>query len=217
MPVEVTIEFVENVVALLEAKKDDEIRGLLEELHAVEIDSILYELNGEQAHYILSLLDDKLSAEIISNLEEEIRPKFLKRFGPKELAQLLAHIDSDDAADILNEQSLKRRQKVLAYIEDEETLNNILDLLQYEEDTAGGLMAKEFIVAQEKWNVTQCIDEIRRQAEEVEKVFSVYVVDEKGRLKGRVSMKKLLLASEKRLVSEIYETDIQSVITFAGE
>jgi magnesium transporter len=217
MQFEISKEFLDYIKNAVETQNVEALREQLSDLPAVDIDTVLDELNTQEAKYILNLLDVELSAEIIVHLDEDIRPNFLKSFSTEEIANFIKLIDSDDAADILNEQDFSTKEEVIAAIDDPEKVGNILDLLRYDEDIAGGLMAKELIKADLEWNVTQCIEEIRRQAEKVEQVYSVYVVDEYNTLKGRVSIKKLLLASDETLVSDLYDEDLQKVDAFAKD
>ncbi len=217
MQFEISQEFIDFIKNAVEEQNAEALREHLVELPAVDIETILDELNTQESKYILSLLDTELSAEIIVHLDEDVRTKFLKSFTPAEIADFIESIDSDDGADILNEQGFKTKEAVIANIDDEEKLAYILDLLRYDEDIAGGLMAKELIKANLDWSVTQCIEEIRRQAEKVDKVYTVYVVDNYNTLKGRVSIKKLLLASDDTLVSDLYNEDLQKVDAFTKE
>lgn len=214
---EISKEFIDFIKSTVAEQNADALREQLSDLPAVDIELILDELNTQESKYILSLLDIDLSAEIIVHLDDDIRTNFLKSFTPPEIAAFITNVASDDAADILNEQNFATKEEVIANIHDQETVGNILDLLKYDEDIAGGLMAKELIKANLDWNVTQCIEEIRRQAEKVDKVYSVYVVDEHNTLKGRVSIKKLLLASDTTKVSDIYDEDLQKVDAFTKE
>jgi len=139
-------------------------------------------------------------------LEDEVREKLLKIMSSKEIAEQLEQIDSDDAADILGELSEDLQQQVLSHIEDDDIASEVVDLLNYDEDTAGGLMQKEFIRARVNWSVLRCVAELRRQAENVEKVYTIYVVDEKERLLGFLSLKKLLFADSKALVGDLFNS-----------
>ena len=169
--------------------------------------------------YILEQLPVSISAEIISELEEDVRKKFLTIYNPKELSRLLIYIDSDDIVDILQDQSIEVREKTLVQLQllDVNKFANTKELLRYEEDTAGGLMAKEFIMANINWTVVQCIEEIRNQKNNVEKIHSVYVIDDNQILQGRVSLKVLLLADDETLIKDIFEKEIVSVETFVHE
>lgn len=217
MQVEITKKFIEELREAAENHHHAFIHEQLKDLHATDINLILYELDTEESKYIMDLLSDEVKAEIISQLDEEIRERFLKNFTSAELARFMSHVDSDDAADILNEQPVRVREEVIALLDDEEKENHIQELLRYEEDVAGGLMAKELIRVNINWDVVQCIDEIRRQAERVEKIYSIYVVDDHERLLGRLSLKKLLLARDGAKVRELYDEDLQYVESFTSE
>jgi magnesium transporter len=208
-----TQDFLDQFIQAIEKKDDAWLIEATKDLFPADISSILDKLDTEECKYVIHLLDKEVSADIISDLDPDIRATFLKKFEPQEIAALLHHTDSDDAADILNELPLKTREEIIAFV-DEEDRKNILDLLRYEEDSAGGLMAKELIKANINWDVVQCIEEIRRQAENVEKIHSVYVVDDQNRLLGRVSVKKLILSRAETKVADIYEPDIVAVRSY---
>lgn len=209
-----TKEFLEQIVNATNTQDKDFLRETLSELHAADVNLILMELNTDQSKYVIDLLDTEVNAEIISELDSDIREKFIKTFEPKELADLIPYFDSDDAADILNEQNIKFREDVLSLLDDKETVENLQELLRYEEDCAGGMMAKELVKADVNWTVAQCIEEIKRQAEEVDKLYSIYVVNEKDKLLGRVSVKKILLAPNSAKIADLYEDDLITVDVF---
>lgn len=208
---ELTKEYLEILVADIEAKDSLKIQTALEELFPADITHILYELEGPQCHYILGLLAPELRGEIISNLETTDRKKLLKNFSSADIAEFVNYLDSDDAVDILNEQPLAIREEVIALLKDREQARFILDLIHYDEDCAGGLMQKELVKINIKQSVTECVEEIRRQAENVENVHSVYVVDDENILMGRVSLKKIILAKRGSKIADIYSEDIVSV------
>lgn len=214
---ELSKEFFEQISLAIEQKEDAEVLAMLDDLYAQDISTILDEMSTEQCIYVMELLDDDLGAEILSNLDDEITADFLDNFKPKHIARWIEHIDSDDAADILNEIKLKKREKTLAYVQSLEKVQDIIDLLKYAEDSAGGLMAKEFIQANINWTIAQAIEEIKRQAENVEKIYSLYVVDNQNVLLGRVSLKRMMLTNSKQKISDIYEPDIIFVKTYKDE
>ena len=217
LPFELTKEFIEDVRHLIENQANEEILLKLEELFPADITSILIELTTEEAKYLVLLIDTKLAAEIISTLDSDDRKKFLKNFTSKEVAQYINVIDSDDAVDILNEQPVKVREEVIALLKDREQARFIIDLMHYDEDCAGGLMQKELIKINISQTVTECVEEIRKQAEDVEKVYSVYVIDDDGKLLGTVSLKKIILAKRGSKIADVYEDDeIVSVQTYAS-
>jgi magnesium transporter len=178
-----------------------------------DIASLLDELNMDEAIYVLRLLPASTAADILIELDEDSLIQVIRELETTELAGLIDQMESDDAADILILMPTKDREDVISHLQEKEKSANILDLLRYDEDSAGGLMAKEFIRANKNWNVVQTIEEIRRQAEKVEKIYSIYVVDNRQHLLGRVSLKKIILASSDTKISDIYEPELISIPT----
>jgi magnesium transporter len=211
---ELTNEYLGSIKSAIESKSEEFIQNELSELYAADIATILYELDGEDAHYIIQLLDTELGADVLSSIDSDDRKRFVKeQFTVEEIAKYVNLFDSDDAVDLLNEQSIEVREKVIAMIEDREHARFILDLLHYPEDVAGGLMQKELIKVFENQNVSECIEEIRNQLESVDKVYAVYVVDEDLKLIGIVSLKEIVLARKNTKIGNIVNDDIISVDT----
>jgi len=211
---ELTEEFLQQLQESIREGNAEEIRSLVEELAEQDISTLLYELEPDESVVLLKSLPIENSAFVICELYTDYRLKVLKHFTPSEIASFINYIDSDDAVDIINELSVKTGEEVIAFIENPEKADHIVDLLHYDEDCAGGLMAKELIKANLNWTVDRCIEEIRLQSKNVDKIFSVYVVDDTIRLLGILSLKKLLLADEDSLVADIYEADIESVESY---
>lgn len=214
---ELSKEFLERFTEAIESKNDVFIRESLDRVNPADITSLLHEFSSEESKYVLELLPQETAAEIINDLDPDIRVKFLQHFDPPEISRFISELDSDDGADIINELPIKIREEVIEGIENEEKAANVLELLRYDEDCAGGLMAKELIKANANWNIGKTIEEIRRQAENVQKVYAVYVVDDFDRLLGRVSLKKIVMADDPVKVSSIYDSDVISVETYRGE
>ncbi len=217
MSAELTLELIDQLKEAVETRDKRFIIGALQNEHAVDIAEILDNLDTDSCKYIFTLLPDQLCADVLSQLEDDTRRDFLKVFSSKEIAHFMDYTDSDDAADILNGQPVKVREEALALMNHREKSNQIIDLLHYEDDCAGGLMATELVKANINWSVKQCIEEIRRQAERVEKVLTVYVVDDTEILLGRVSLKKLILSHDDTLVKDIYSRKIPTVQTYYEE
>ncbi|MBJ6118491.1 magnesium transporter [Pontibacter sp. BT310] len=217
MQVEITREYIDQVEEAIERKDSEFILSTMADMYPADITTVLYELNANESKYVMDMLPPEVGSEILSNLDYDIRTDFLQYFTSAEIARYINLMHSDDAVDILNEQSVQTREEVIALIENEEKAEDILDLLHYEEDCAGGLMAKELIKVNLNWRVRQCIEEIRRQAEDVERIYTVYVVDNKDILVGRVSVKALLLSRDDKLVQDIYSTDVISIESFRDE
>ncbi len=209
---ELTREYVDNLKELIAAKNETALSEILEGLHPADIAEIYEELNIDEAKFLYFLMDDDTAADVVTELEEDDRKRFLESLPSDVIAKrFIDNMDSDDAADILGELDDERQQEVLSHIDDVSTAGDIADLLTYDEDTAGGLMAKELIKVKENWGVPTCLRSMRRQAEEIDEVYYVYVVDNDGLLKGTLSLKRMLLSPVDVLVKDIYNSDVISV------
>ncbi|MDB4226067.1 magnesium transporter [Flavobacteriaceae bacterium] len=204
MSFEITSKLLANITSYIEVSNDKAIVALFEEMHYADIAEILDELSFDNVVYIIKLLDSEKTSAVLMELDEDIREKTLQNLSAKEIAEEVEELDSDDAADIIGELSQERQEAVLSKIEDEEHVKEIEELLAYDEDSAGGLMAKELVKVNENWTVLKCVREMRAQAEEVTRVHSIYVVDDNDKLKGRLSLKDLLITSTKTAISEVY-------------
>jgi magnesium transporter len=201
---ELTKEFLDELRAKVAEQDGHWISEHILELHYADIAEVLDLLSNEEAKYIYFQLEEDVQADVLMELEEEVRDRFLASLSTKEIADQLENLDSDDAADILGEFSEEQIQEVISQMEDDEAAEDIVDLLNYDEDTAGGLMQKEFIQARLDWPVNRCLVELRRQAEDVEKVYTIYVVDDLNKLVGLLSLKRLLFASPKTKIIDLY-------------
>lgn len=197
-------KLIEKVELLVNSQDDKTILELLNEYHHADIAEILEELNTEQSTYIIKLLDSEKTSEILMEMDDDDREKILALLSIKEIAEEVEELDTDDAADIIAELPEERQEAVISQIEDEEHKAEIKELLTYDENTAGGLMAKELVRVNENWTVTECVKEMRAQAENVTRVHSIYVVDETEKLIGRLSLKDLLMASPRAHISTVY-------------
>ncbi|HET8754246.1 MAG TPA: CBS domain-containing protein, partial [Salinimicrobium sp.] len=211
MQFQINDELIEHIQNLIREGQDEELRSYLEEVHYADIAEIIHELDLEEATYIFKLLDSEKTSEALMELEEDVRERILENLSAKEIAAELENMDTDDAADIIAELSEERKQEVIDEIVDEEHAEHIVELLRYDEDSAGGLMAKELVKVNENWNVTGCMAEMRAQAENVTRVHSIYVVDDRGKLKGRLSLKDLLTAPSRANISDVYIPQVDYV------
>lgn len=210
---ELTKEFRDRFQEALDQRDQTFIVEALEHVKAADISALLYEFNSEESKYVMGLLSLGTQAEIVRDLDSDTRANFLKIYESNEIAGIMNQMDSDDAADILNELPIKIREEVLSIL-DIELRIQVTELLRYEENVAGGLMAKELIKVRVNWTVVQCVEEIRKQAENVTKFYTVYVVDEFDKLLGRVSLKEIMIADARKTVAEILEQDIVYVGTY---
>ena len=208
---QLTDELIDNVVNLIEENGDKKLQLLLNEFHYADIAEILDELSLEEAVYVIKLLDSETTSDILMELDEDDREKVLKNLSAKEIAEEVEELDTDDAADMISELSEERQEAVISKIEDEEHKAEIEELLTYDEDTAGGLMAKELVKVYETWTVAGCMRRIRGQAEEVTRVHSIYVVDKNEKLIGRLSLKDLIVAKNDQKIADIAKDNVDFV------
>ena len=212
MKFELTKEFINDIKERLEQKDFKVLKSELSQLHHVDIAALIEELGEEQGKTLFELFEDQDSAEILIELDDENREVVLEDLTSQEIAEeLIENLDSDDAADIISDLSTAKKVEVLSHIEDIEHASDIVELLSYPESTAGGLMAKELIQVNDKWSVLRCVKEMRKQAEDVDKVYTIYVVNDHNILLGTLSLKKLLLTSEKTYIKNVYNEKVISV------
>lgn len=211
MQFQISTELIEKIQFLIEQKNDEELLLHLDEVHHADIAEIISELSLDDATYLVKLLDSEKTSEALMELEEGVRERILETLSAKEIADELLEMDTDDAADIMNELSPELQKQVISEIQDEQHAEDIVELLRYPEDSAGGLMAKELVKVNENWSVTGCMTEMRAQAENVTRVHSIYVVDDKNRLKGRLSLKDLLTAASNENIRDVYIPNVDYV------
>ncbi len=217
MSQKLTREYLDEILEAIKIRDDDASQLMLESLHPADIAEIYDELSIEEATYLYMLLDPEKASDVLVELEENDREKFLNSLPSEVIAsQFIDHMESDDAADVIGDLDEEKKQEVLLHIDDVEQAGDIVDLLGYNEDTAGGLMAKELIRVNENWGVATCIREMRKQAEDLDEIYYIYVVNNENLLIGILSLKALLLASASTKVHDIYSDDIRSVQTEAS-
>ncbi|WPR76802.1 magnesium transporter [Algoriphagus sp. NG3] len=214
---ELSKEYLESLQQAIEAEDLTFIQESLNGVNVADIASLLDELSMQEAIFVLRVLDPQLSADIIIELEATNQHKVLKELEVQEMANLIELMDSDDGADILNLFLEREREDIISHFQDKVKSDQILELLRYDEDTAGGIMAKEYIRANKNWNVVQTINEIRRQAENVNKIYSIFVVNNRQQLMGIVSLKRIVLASDETKIEDIYEQEVISVPTYMDQ
>jgi magnesium transporter len=214
---ELSKEYLESLQQGIEQENAAFILASLDGVNVADIAAILDELATDESLYVLRLLDKQSAADCLIELYDTSLEKVLQELETAEIASWIQLMDSDDGADILSFFSEKEREAIIAEIDDRIKLDQILELLRYEEDTAGGIMAKEFIRANKNWNVVQTINEIRRQAENVDKFYSIYVVNNKQQLLGRVSLKKIILSSAETTIESIMEDEVISVPVYMDQ
>ena len=193
-----------RIQSLVEKRSDKQLVRKLADVHYADIAEIAESLSVDDAIYLVKLLDSEKTADALAEVDEDFREKILTQLSAKEIAEEIEKLDTDDAADLIAELPEERQEKVMSEISDSEHLKDIRELLTYEENTAGALMAKELVKVQEDLSILKCVNEMRAQAEYVTRVHSIYVVNDKNKLIGRLSLKDLLTANSKAKVKDIY-------------
>lgn len=204
MQFKISKEFIIQLEELIQNKNNNELEVLLNDLHHADIAEVLDKLDLDEATYIFKVLDSEKTAEILLEINEDLREEILSRLSAKEIAEELDELETNDAADIIAELSQSKKEEVIMELQDVEHAKDIVELLRYAEDSAGGIMHKELVKVNENWNVLTCIKEMRIQAKDISRVHSIYVVDNDNRLKGRLSLKDLLTASARTQISDVY-------------
>ncbi len=211
MEFKISRDFIAQIEQYIDDNNEVQLQLLLNDIHYADIAEIMEELDSKDASYLFHILDSEKTAEILLELDEEVRENILKNLSAKEIAEELDELSTDDAADIIAELPEDKKEEVIQELLDAEHAKDIVDLLRYDEDTAGGLMGKELVKVNENWNVLTCVKEMRIQAVNVQRVHSIYVVDDEDRLKGRLSLKDLLTTSTKTPIGDIYIKKVDSV------
>ncbi|MGZ3904930.1 MAG: magnesium transporter, partial [Bacteroidia bacterium] len=213
MQFELTTEYLDKLRDAIAEKDAAYLKEQLHELYAPDIAEIINQLRDSEAAYIYELLDEEIAPNVLLELDDDMRERLLATFSTKEIAEQIDNMDSDDAADVISELPQNIQEEVLSHIEDIEQASDIAELINYEEGTAGSLMAKELVSVYGFETVNACIEEIRRQTDNVDVMYAVYVVDNNERLIGMLSLKKLIISHPLARIEEIQDPDIQYVKT----
>jgi len=209
---EITGQLIHEISVQIGRKDTAKLQDLIDDLHVADIAEILEEISTTDAQFLYQFIAEEKSAEILVELDDDLREDLLADLTAKEIAEeVIDNLETDDAADVIGELSEEKQEEVLLLIEDKDHASDISDLLTYPEDTAGGLMAKELIKVNENWNTLQCLREMRKQAEHVKQVHTIYVVDNDDVLLGSMSLSGLLLTETNTPIKEIIKTEIISV------
>lgn len=208
-----TPEYIHHLQKIIEDHADDAARDELKDLHPAEIAELYHELDIDEAEYLYLLLDEETQADVLMELDEDERQQLLSKMDAEDIAKQIEHLDTDDAVDVIQELDEEEREKILSHIDDVEQAGDIIDLLKYDEDTAGGLMGTEMIVVNENWSMPQCIKEMRAQAEDLDDIYNIYVVDDEERLLGILPLKKMITDPSVSKIKRVMDPEPRSVST----
>ncbi|KAA6332566.1 Magnesium transporter MgtE, partial [termite gut metagenome] len=205
-------EYINNVKELINRQESEAVKEQLANLHPADIAELCNELNAEEARFVYCLLDNETAADVLIEVDEDVRKEFLEVLPSETIAkQFVDYMDTDDAVDLMRELDEDKQEEVLSHIEDIEQAGDIVDLLKYDEDTAGGLMGTEMVIVNENWSMPECLKEMRQQAEKLDEIYYVYVIDDDGRLRGVFPLKKMITSPSISKVKHVMKKDPFSV------
>ena len=211
-------ELIDRIKKLILSEDKSKVIEKLKDVHYADLAEIFELLEISEVVYIIKIFDKQKSADALAELDEDIREGIIENLSEKEIAEKIEELDSDDATDIISELTEERQERVFSQIKDSSLAEDIKELLKYGENTAGGLMAKELVKVNENLSISKCLDEIRKQAKNVSRVHSIYVVDSGNKLKGRLSLKDLVTAKARTKVKDIYIPNVDYVnVNLEGE
>ncbi len=211
MQFELTKEFIEDIIVAIEKEDRSFLIRHMKSLHPADIAEVLDIVNLYEAQFIYKLLDEEVASDVLIEIDEDTREKFLESFSTEEIAESLENMQSDDAADVIQELSESQQEEVLEAIKDEDQTSEITTLLNYEEDSAGGVMDLDFVAATWSWTVKKTLQNLREQVDNVDQVYTIYVVDDNKKLMGTLSLKRFLYASDETLIKDIFQDEPISV------
>ena len=204
-------ELISKIKKLIEDNNRDKLLSSLADIHYADLAEIFELLETTEVIFLVKIFDKQKIADALAEIDEDLREIILEKLSAKEIAEKIVELDTDDATDVISELTEERQERVFSQIKDAELTGDIKELLKYDEDTAGGLMAKELVSVSENLSISKCLDEIRKQAKNVTRVHSIYVVDSKNRLKGRLSLKDVVTAKSRSKVRDIYIPNVDYV------
>ena len=211
---EFTEQDIEQIERIIEERNEPSARAELRDLHPADIAELFQKLSLRETEWLFNLIEDnEVKADVLMELDEEDRKRLLEGMNPEQIGHFIDLLDTDDAVDLIQELDKEDRDEVIQHIDDVEQAGDIVDLLQYDEDTAGGLMGTEMIEVNENWSMPQCMQEMRRQAEEMDDIYYIYVIDDDRRLKGVLPLKKMITHPSVSKIKHVMETDPVSVRT----
>ncbi len=208
---EYTDEDLQHIKDIIRNDEADKARAELADMHPADIAELYKSLDLDEAEYLFKLLDEETSADVLMELDEDDRLKLISDMPAEEIAQTIDHLDTDDAVDLIQQLDEEDRDEILSHIDDVEQAGDIIDLLKYDEDTAGGLMGTEMIVVNENWSMPECIKQMRMQAEDMDEIYYVYVVDNDYKLRGTLPLKMMLTHPSVSKIKHVMEADPVSV------
>ena len=201
--------FLDNILELIEKEDAAQLKAILSEMHPADIAELCDELDIDEARFVYRQLDNETAADVLIETDEDARKELLEVLPSETIAKkFIDYMDTDDAVDIIQEMDEDKQEEVLSHIEDIEQASDIVDLMQYDENTAGGMMGTEMVVVNENMSMPECLTEMRLQAEDMDEIYNVYVVDNENRLKGVFPLKKMITNPSVSKVKYVMDEDL---------
>lgn len=201
--------FLDNILVLIEKEDAAQLKAILSEMHPADIAELCDELDIDEARFVYRQLDNETAADVLIETDEDARKELLEVLPSETIAKkFIDYMDTDDAVDIIQEMDEDKQEEVLSHIEDIEQASDIVDLMQYDENTAGGMMGTEMVVVNENMSMPECLTEMRLQAEDMDEIYNVYVVDNENRLKGVFPLKKMITNPSVSKVKYVMDEDL---------
>ena len=211
---EFDIDLIDKLKELIEAKDSAQVLAEIKDLHPADIAELVSELdNTDDSLFLLQLLDNETVADVRVELDEDERADLLEQMPNETIAKTLEEMDANDAVDLIQELDKDDQEDVISHIDDVEQAGDIVDLLQYDDDTAGGHMSTEMVVVNENLSMPDCIKAMREQAEDMDEIYNIYVVDDDNRLKGVFPLKKTITNPSANKIKYVMEPNPISVKT----
>ena len=212
MQFELTKEFINQIIHALEREDSEFIVKAIHPLHPADIAEVLEIIDLHKAQLLFRLLDKTLAAEVLVEIEEDTREQFLTSFSSKEIADSIKKMDSDDATDVIQDLPEELQEEVLNVLKDNNQSSDISMLMNYDENSAGGIMDLDFVSANWNWTVKNALQKLREQVENVDQIYTIYVVDSAKKFKGILSLKRFLYAKDDTLIKDLFKKDSISVL-----
>jgi CBS domain-containing protein len=183
-------------------------RQMVSEIHPADLAELISQVSRAEGAHLFKGLDVETAAEALSELQPETQAEMINAMDADRAADIIEEMPPDDAADVLADLSAEKAKEILEHIEKEEA-EDIQELLGHEEDSAGGLMTTEYISYPSLITVGEVMERFKKDAEDIETVYYIYIVDDE-KLVGVLSLKELLLSGPELKIADIMETKIKT-------
>lgn len=210
--IEIDVQLLSDISDLIQSKSDTLLKNILADIYPADIALIVENLDETEGLELFKLLEHETSSEVLLELSDHHRDIILDDLSIEEISKIVGKMDSDDAADIIGELEDKKAEDVLGKMEIEDS-TKVKELLNYHENSAGGIMQKEFVTARQTDSITRAVDIIREEAHDNEHLYHIWITDDAGKLIGIVSLKEIIVALDTpaMIMADLMNTEVISV------